>query len=193
MNLAMDRQIEEIIAVCDTVRARKRSGKQLFLSFDEWNVWYRARGGDFADGKRTSAPKLLEEVYNLEDALLVGGFLIANTFAMVVAQRSREMALLRAVGATRRQVTRALMLEAITRSYKNYLENTFQKNSNQVVALITKAKEDMSKELQKRDAEYLEFRRKSSVLASNEMGRTFIAQRLEQAGRASRNAIGPGP
>jgi putative ABC transport system permease protein len=46
-------------------------------------------------------------------ALLVGGFLIANTFAMVVAQRSREMALLRAVGATRKQVTRALMLEAL--------------------------------------------------------------------------------
>jgi putative ABC transport system permease protein len=46
-------------------------------------------------------------------ALLVGGFLIANTFAMVVAQRSREMALLRAVGATRRQVTRALMVEAL--------------------------------------------------------------------------------
>jgi capsular exopolysaccharide synthesis family protein len=75
-------------------------------------------------------------------------------------------------------------LEAITASYKNYLENTFQKSSNQVVALITKAKEDLSRELQKRDAEYLEFRRKTSVLASNEMGRTFIAQRLEQADRA---------
>jgi putative ABC transport system permease protein len=47
-------------------------------------------------------------------ALLVGGFLIANTFAMVVAQRSREMALLRAVGATRKEVTRALMVEALT-------------------------------------------------------------------------------
>jgi alpha-N-arabinofuranosidase len=77
MNLAMDRQIEEIVAVCDTVRARKRSGKQLFLSFDEWNVWYRARGGDFSDGHRKTAPHLLEEPYNLEDALLVGG--LANS------------------------------------------------------------------------------------------------------------------
>jgi len=49
--------------------------KRLWLSFDEWNVWYRARGGRFANGQRTFAPKLLEEVYNLEDALLVGGFL----------------------------------------------------------------------------------------------------------------------
>jgi alpha-L-arabinofuranosidase len=73
MNLAMDRQIEEIIDVCDTVRAQKRSDKQLFLSFDEWNVWYRARSGDAVNGQRTVAPHLLEEKYNLEDALLVGG------------------------------------------------------------------------------------------------------------------------
>jgi putative ABC transport system permease protein len=45
-------------------------------------------------------------------SLLVGGFLVVNTFSMLVAQRSREMALLRAVGARRRQVTRALLLEA---------------------------------------------------------------------------------
>ena len=77
MNLAMDRQIEEIIAVCDSVRAEKRSGKQLFLSFDEWNVWYRARSGDDVDGHGKSAPHLLEEKYNLEDALLVGG--LANS------------------------------------------------------------------------------------------------------------------
>ncbi len=77
MNLAMDRQIEEIADVCDTVRAHKRSPKQLFLSFDEWNVWYRARGGDFADGHGKPAPHLLEEQYNLEDALLVGG--LANS------------------------------------------------------------------------------------------------------------------
>ena len=75
MNLAMERQIEEIKAVADIVRGLKRSSKTLFLSFDEWNVWYRARGGDYANGHRTYAPHLLEEVYNLEDALLVGGLL----------------------------------------------------------------------------------------------------------------------
>jgi alpha-N-arabinofuranosidase len=71
----MDRQIEEIAATCDYVRGVKKSSKRLWLSFDEWNVWYRARGGRFANGQRKFAPPLLEEVYNLEDALLVGGFL----------------------------------------------------------------------------------------------------------------------
>ena len=72
MNLDMDRHIQETAAVCDYVQGLKRSSKRLWLSFDEWNVWYRARGRDATDGRRTQAPKLLEEVYNLEDALLVG-------------------------------------------------------------------------------------------------------------------------
>ncbi|HWA25060.1 MAG TPA: alpha-L-arabinofuranosidase C-terminal domain-containing protein [Lacunisphaera sp.] len=75
MNLDMERQIHEIGAVCDYVQALQRSPKRLWLSFDEWNVWYRARGGRFANGQGTFAPHLLEEVYNLEDALLVGGFI----------------------------------------------------------------------------------------------------------------------
>jgi alpha-N-arabinofuranosidase len=75
MNLDMERQIREIAAVCDYVQALQRSPKRLWLSFDEWNVWYRARGGEFSNGHRQFAPHLLEEVYNLEDALLVGGFL----------------------------------------------------------------------------------------------------------------------
>jgi alpha-N-arabinofuranosidase len=75
MNLSMERQIEEITAVCDMVRGHKRSAKKLWLSFDEWNVWYRARFGDAVNGHRQNAPHLLEEVYNLEDALLVGGLI----------------------------------------------------------------------------------------------------------------------
>ncbi|WP_406321558.1 ABC transporter permease [Streptomyces sp. NBC_01637] len=45
-------------------------------------------------------------------ALFVGIFLIANTFTMLVAQRTKELALLRAVGASRRQVKRSVLLEA---------------------------------------------------------------------------------
>jgi alpha-L-arabinofuranosidase len=75
MNLSMERQIAETVAVCDLVRGHKRSPKKLWLSFDEWNVWYRTTKGDAVDGHRQEAPHLLEEVYNLEDALLVGGLI----------------------------------------------------------------------------------------------------------------------
>ena len=45
-------------------------------------------------------------------AMVVGTFLIINTFSILVAQRSRELALLRAMGASRRQVTRSVLMEA---------------------------------------------------------------------------------
>ncbi len=88
MNLSMERQIAETAAVCDYVQGRKRSAKKLWLSFDEWNVWYRTTGGDAVDGKKQEAPHLLEEVYNLEDALLVGGLinsLIRNSDRVKIA------------------------------------------------------------------------------------------------------------
>jgi alpha-N-arabinofuranosidase len=75
MNLDMERQIREIIATADVVQGMYRSPKKLWLSFDEWNIWYRARDRNALDGKGKFAPHLLEEVYNLEDALLTGGFL----------------------------------------------------------------------------------------------------------------------
>lgn len=46
-------------------------------------------------------------------SLVVGAFLIVNTFSILVAQRSRELALLRALGASKKQVTRSVLLEAL--------------------------------------------------------------------------------
>src|SRR5215471_903659 len=71
-NVEMERQIEDVVAVCDYVRGRRKSSKRLWLSFDEWNVWYRQTGGN---GRGQAAPRLLEEVYDLRDALVVGGAL----------------------------------------------------------------------------------------------------------------------
>ena len=76
--LAESVEIERILAdyraVIGYVRAVKKSPKQVGLSFDEWNVWYRATG---CDGGWKVAPPLLEEVYNLEDALVAAMFLNA--------------------------------------------------------------------------------------------------------------------
>lgn len=73
----IDEQIEGSDAVCQAVRHTKHS-KRVYLSVDEWNVWYRAREGEHVDGNGKFAAHLLEEVYNLEDALVAAGFL--NSF-----------------------------------------------------------------------------------------------------------------
>ncbi len=68
----VDRQIEAIDAVCRAVQARRKTGKRAYLCFDEWNIWYKNRE---MDGAGKIAPHLIEEVYNLEDALVAAGFL----------------------------------------------------------------------------------------------------------------------
>jgi putative ABC transport system permease protein len=49
-------------------------------------------------------------------AVVVGAFIVVNTFSILVAQRIRDLALLRALGASRRQVTRSVLLEALVMS-----------------------------------------------------------------------------
>ncbi|KRC50118.1 MULTISPECIES: ABC transporter permease [unclassified Nocardioides] len=49
-------------------------------------------------------------------AVIVGGFIIVNTFSILIAQRTRELALLRALGASRGQVTRSVLVEAFVLS-----------------------------------------------------------------------------
>jgi len=75
-SLDMDSFIRSVIAVCDYVKAKKRSKKTMYLSFDEWNVWYHSREADRALEPWQVAPPQLEDVYNHEDALLVGCMLI---------------------------------------------------------------------------------------------------------------------
>jgi alpha-N-arabinofuranosidase len=75
----MDAFIEEVVAIADAVAARRRSTKRIMLSFDEWNVWYRTRR---RTGNRTRpgwpvAPPILEEIYDMQDALAFGGACIS--------------------------------------------------------------------------------------------------------------------
>jgi alpha-N-arabinofuranosidase len=75
---SIDRQIEATDAICRSVYHTRKTKRRVYLSCDEWNVWYRARHGEHVDGKGKFAPPLLEEIYNLEDALVAAGFL--NSF-----------------------------------------------------------------------------------------------------------------
>lgn len=74
---SIDQQIEAVDACCRYVQARSNSRDRAFLCFDEWNVWYRTRSRGDTDGRGRFAPPLLEERYNLEDALVVGAFLMS--------------------------------------------------------------------------------------------------------------------
>jgi alpha-N-arabinofuranosidase len=74
--LALARQFEQHLdALAGTLRyvkAKLRSHHNVYLSWDEWNVWYKDQT---MQGGWREAPHLIEEVYNLEDALVVAQWL----------------------------------------------------------------------------------------------------------------------
>ena len=72
----MEAFIESVVATCDHVRARLHSNQRINLSFDEWNVWYQSRLRDLDRREWGEHPRLIEDVYTLADAVVVGTLLI---------------------------------------------------------------------------------------------------------------------
>ena len=70
----LDAFIKSVAALCDAVKAKKHSKKTINLSLDEWNVWYHSNSFSVEDWQ--IAPPILEDIYNFEDALLIGCMLI---------------------------------------------------------------------------------------------------------------------
>jgi alpha-N-arabinofuranosidase len=68
----LDDRIKTAAGIIRASTAGARPDKPIYIAFDEWNVWYRARGNS------QRGRKILEEHYNLEDALVVATML--NTF-----------------------------------------------------------------------------------------------------------------
>ena len=71
-SVQFESHLDTLAAAVRFTAAKRRSNKQIKLCWDEWNVWYREMGGD---GGWSEAPHILEEVYNLEDALVVAQWL----------------------------------------------------------------------------------------------------------------------
>jgi alpha-L-arabinofuranosidase len=71
----MESFIDNVVATCDHIGARLKSAKRINLSFDEWNIWYASRT---LDERRpwAEAPRLLEDIYSVTDAVVFGSLLI---------------------------------------------------------------------------------------------------------------------
>ncbi len=77
----LDNYIGTVAGIIDYVKAKKRSSRNVYISFDEWNVWYHTRNHDkflLQGDTWPHHPPLLEDNYNFEDVLQVG--CILNTF-----------------------------------------------------------------------------------------------------------------
>lgn len=74
---SMDDFIAGVVATCDHVAAKKRTSRKLMLSFDEWNVEHRPYIPQQHQTGWTRAPRIAEDDYTPEDAVVVGNLLIS--------------------------------------------------------------------------------------------------------------------
>ena len=72
----LDQFISTVVSICDYVKGKHHGKKNINISLDEWNVWYHSNEADEQLEKWIQKPHQLEDVYNFEDALLVGSILI---------------------------------------------------------------------------------------------------------------------
>lgn len=70
MPMVMDSRTQVVRGMIYEQMQKRRQQHPIYIAWDEYNVWYRANSGASAVGERA-----LEEKYNLEDALVVAGFL----------------------------------------------------------------------------------------------------------------------
>jgi alpha-N-arabinofuranosidase len=74
----LDAYINEVCAVADSVKARKRSDKVMHVSLDEWNVWYQSRlAAGLPRDTWDKAPRLSEDDYTVADAVVLGNLLVS--------------------------------------------------------------------------------------------------------------------
>ena len=75
----MDGFIKDVAAAIDATKARLKSDHDVFISFDEWNVWYlneEPSKNPEGIGNWPVAPRLLEDVYTAADAVVFGDLMI---------------------------------------------------------------------------------------------------------------------
>src|SRR5271157_2289646 len=72
------------------------------------------------------------------------------------------------------------VLDGVIESYKLFLKSNYQKNSSEVIGLITKARNELNDELKSLERAYLEYRQKNPAYSADSTGHTFVSRRLDQ-------------
>ena len=80
------------------------------------------------------------------------------------------------------------VVDAVIDAYKRFLESTFEKKTTDVVTLISKARDELSIELEKAEKDHIDFLQKHPQMMSDEAGRTMVTKRLAEWDRGIRSA-----
>ena len=124
------------------------------------------------------SPVIIERAFTLNGVKSVSiGSVIGN---LTVKQPDPDAKIIDLVYKSKSPEEAQLVLDGVIESYKLFLKSNYQKNSSDVIGLITKARDELNAELKSLEQAYLEYRQKNPAYSADSTGHTFVARRLDQ-------------
>jgi capsular exopolysaccharide synthesis family protein len=124
------------------------------------------------------SPVIIERAFKLNGVKSVSVGSVIST--LTVKQPDSEAKMIDLVYKSKSAQEAQLVLDGLIESYKLFLKSNYQKNSSDVVGLITKARDELNSELKGLEQAYLEYRQKNPAYSADSTGHSFVARRLDQ-------------
>jgi capsular exopolysaccharide synthesis family protein len=131
----------------------------------------------------------LNELVSLEPSRGFDRCLRQATKNLFVTRPDRLAKILQVEYRARTPAEATRMVQAILESYKTFLEDVYQKNNSEVIVLMTRARDDLNRELKDLERKYLEFHQKSPNLTTDGTGRPIVLRRVDDWVRASNESM----
>jgi len=106
-----------------------------------------------------------------------------------VTRPDRQVKILQIAYRTRSAEEAVRVVKAIAESYKSFLEEVYAEGNGEVVVLMSRARDDLNREMKELERKYLEFRQQAPNLTGEGAGRPIVNQRIDEWGRAAREAM----
>lgn len=124
------------------------------------------------------SPKIVEEAIAGSGLTTVSVESVLKDLTVRVPDPTARVLELTYVAGSADEATR--IVDGVVKSYNDFLRNNYQKNTNAVIELISKARDELSRELTALNRQYVDYRQTHPAFSADKEGRTFIARRLDQ-------------
>ena len=128
----------------------------------------------------------LNNLPSLGSATSPDAAVLAVTEGLSVSRPDRQAKILQIAYRSRSAREAVLVVRAIAESYQAFLGEVYARDNSEVVVLMSRARDDLNRELKELEQKYLEFRQKTPHLTGDGTGRTFAGQRIDEWNRAAR-------
>ena len=131
----------------------------------------------------------LNNLPSLDTAAGIDAVVREVTQNLAVTRPDRQGKILQITYRTRSTGEAVRVVKAIADSYKSFLKEVYVLGNSEVVVLMSRARDELNRELKELERKYLEFRQQSPNLTGDGAGRPVVNQRIDEWARAAREAM----